>query len=320
MNHDRRPDDPTPSEAHPQEKRPRLDLSATKVAAGAGASALAAAVGSKLGVAGTIAGAAVASVVSASAGAVLGHSLERGKNAALKARPALEAYQADWWARQAGPDAPREALDATVVLDGGTQGAVAPDAETVPLPSVSDAESGAGAERRGWKDRVPGRKPLVALTVASFVLGTGGVTAYTLARDGGVPGQNGSVFSNNDGRSDRNDPPDQRSPGEGGPGGGGSRHSTPPTPSGSGSGPSSPTPQTPTTTPPTSGTSGSDSPTTSPSTSPSTGPTTPPTSGPATPTSGATSAPSTPATQGTTAPSAPGSATAMGTPTGLATG
>ncbi|NUS58047.1 MAG: hypothetical protein HOV66_24830, partial [Streptomycetaceae bacterium] len=142
MNHDRRPDDPTASEARPEEKRPRLDLSATKIAAGAAASALAAAVGSKLGVAGTIVGAAVASVVSASAGAVLGHSLERGKTAALKARPALEAYQADRWSRQAG--------------------AGVSDAETVPLPAVGgDGDSvDADAEQRSWKDRVPGRKPL----------------------------------------------------------------------------------------------------------------------------------------------------------------
>ena len=75
------------------ERRHRLDLSVTKVAAGACASALAAAVGSKLGVAGTIAGAAVASVVATSASAVIGHSLERGKTAARTVIPALDPEQ-----------------------------------------------------------------------------------------------------------------------------------------------------------------------------------------------------------------------------------
>ena len=278
--------------------------------------------GSKLGVAGTIVGAAVASVVSTAAGAILGHSLERGKNAALKARPALEAFQSDRL-HAARRQAPPGALDTTVILDGGTRATVAPEAETVPLPPLNEAPE----TRRTWRDRLPGRKPLLALTVASFAIGTGAVTTYTLARDGGVPGQNGSVFSRDGGHDGSHDSPAPQNPGEGSTGGASTHHPASPTPGASGS-TTSPTPSTPPLVPqpgPGSGSSPSDSGSGSPTptattpstgtTTPSTGPTTPGPTGSNTPT-----APSSPATQGTTTPNAPGSATALGTPSTKASG
>jgi len=242
----------------------------------------------------------VASAVSATAGAVLGHSLERGKTAAMKARPALEAFQAE--RHHAHEHAPPGALESTVILDGGTPGAVAPDAETVPLPSVdARGAASAGAGKRRWRHRLSGRKPLIAMTAASFIIGTGAVTAFTLARDGSIPGDRGGVFTPDDGRGSSHDPR-QQSPGTGG--GhttGKSQHTQSPTPTGSGSGSTTPTPPTTPTT-----TSSSDS-----SSSSSDSPTPP-----ATPTTGPTTSPSSPMTGEPTAGPASGASTGATTPSG----
>lgn len=167
---------------------------------------------------------------------------------------------------------------------------------------------------RGWKDRLPGRKPLIAAAVASFMLGTGAVTALEVARKGEFPGYHGNVFD--PGQSGSHDQPAPRSPS----GSGTHEGSTPsqkpdssPTPSGSQSQAPSSTPSTaPTsdpgaTTPTTPGTS---------ATAPATTPSTPPTTQP-------TGSPDPTATPGTPAPTTPSSAaTGAGkaTPTGGASG
>jgi hypothetical protein len=285
------------------ETRHRLDLSVTKVAAGACAAAIAAAVGSKLGVGGTIIGAAVASAVATSASAVIGHSLERGKTAARKAIPPPALTRVD--ATQVMPSLADRALtdsdvEETVALDRSAR------AQTMVLPRVT-----AGAPRT-WKDRVPGRKPLIAAAVASFLLGTGAVTALEVARKGEFPGYHSDVFTNDPGRgSGSNEQPSRENPG-----GSGTRATTPsqkpesPTPTTSGPGSSSPSsvPSTPSdsgstpSTPSTGSSSGSPAPATTP-TAPtgSTNPTTPGTAGP--------TAPSSPA-------GGPGNATPSGGPTG----
>ncbi|MEZ0113190.1 hypothetical protein ABH920_007220 [Catenulispora sp. EB89] len=328
------------------EGRHRLDLSVTKIAASACAAALAAAVGSQLGVAGTIAGAAVASAVATSAGALIGHSLERGKTVARKAMPALDPEQLETaiLSRARGARAERAArveahpridepaaltrvdetllirpltdravadhgLDETVVLDRGTYGAtngamygaIGPSAQTVPLPRITTDDP-----PRTWKDRLPGRKPLIAAAVASFLIGTGAVTALEVARKGEFPGYHSNVFTNDPGRSggSNNQPAPEN------PGGNGTHEDTTPSqkpdspPSSSGSGG-----QTPSTTPSTPSTSGSTpSAPSTPSTTPSTGPT------------GSSTAPTTPPTSNpnpTTAPSSSGAATPSQSATGL---
>ena len=334
------------------EPRQRLDLSVTKIAAGAGAAALAAAVGSKLGVAGTIAGAAVASVVSTSASTVIGHSLERGKTAARKAMPVLDPEQLETAilsrARAARADrveradradradraemtgrtvpaqtraeepvaltrvdetAAKPSLADRALTDIGLDETVVHDVQTVVLPPVTPL-----AAPRTWKDRIPGRKPLIAAAVASFMLGTGAVTALEVARKGEFPGYHSNVFSNDPGQSGgaRDQPTQQNS-------GGSSTHqgSTPsqkansssPASSGSSSSAPSTTPSTPATSD-----SAPNTPTAA-STSPSAGPTTPstaPTSAPTgtpDPTTGAS-------TPGPTAPSATATGLGKATPTG----
>jgi hypothetical protein len=339
------------------EGRHRLDLSITKIAASACAAALAAAVGSQLGVAGTIIGAAVASAVATSAGAVIGHSLERGKTAARKAMPALDPEQletailarartarAERTARVETPtrfEAPTRinepaaltrvdetllvrpladraladhGLDETVVLDSRTHAATGPYAQTVPLPRITADPTD---PPRTWKDRVPGRKPLIAAAVASFMIGTGAVTALEVARKGEFPGYHSNVFSNDPGQSggSHNQPAPEN------PGGSGTHEdSTPsqkpdsssPSSSGSSSGTPSTTPSTPSTSVSTpSAPSTPSTPSTGP-TGPSTAPTTPPTSNPNPTTAPSSSGASTPSQSATGL----GKATPSGGPTG----
>jgi hypothetical protein len=321
--------DPVTERAEP-ESRSRLDLSVTKIAAGATAAALAAAVGSRLGMAGTIVGAAVASMVATSASALIGHSIERGKTAARKAMPALDAEQFETaiLPRARGkvlpPLADRaladRALDETLVLDGGTHAAInpfsasGPNAQTVVLPKLTLEEP------RSWKDRLPGRKPLIAAAVASFVIGTGAVTALEVARKGEFPGYHSNVDDPGQGGNSNNQPAPQY------PGGSGTHEGSTPSqkPDSSsatpGSGSSSQTPSTTPSTAPTSGSSSSGGPTT-PSTGPTSGPgpTTPSTT-PTTPPTSTTGPTTSPSTSGVTTPSPTTSGAAKATPSGGAAG
>ena len=273
------------------ETRHRLDLSITKIAAGACAAAIAAAVGSKLGVGGTIIGAAVASAVATSASAVIGHSLERGKTAALKAIPPPALTRVD--ATQMMPSLADRALtdsdvEETVALDRSAH------AQTMVLPQVA-ARGPAPLDGPH-----PGPQAADRGGLASFMLGTGAVTALEVARKGEFPGYHSNVFTNDPGQgSGSNDQPSQENPG-----GSGTHGTTPsqkpdspnPTPSGSGSSSPSSVPSTPSpvgSTPSTPST-GSPSDPTAP-----TVPTTPPTA----PTGSAN--PTTPGTAGPTAPSSP---------------
>ena len=289
------------------ETRHRLDLSITKIAAGACAAAIAAAVGSKLGVGGTIIGAAVASAVATSASAVIGHSLERGKTAARKAIPPPALTRLD--ATRVMPSLADRALtdsdvEETVERDRSAH------AQTMVLPTVRP-EVAADAPRT-WKDRVPGRKPLIAAAVASFLIGTGAVTALEVARKGEFPGYHSNVFTNGPGQgSGSNDQPSQENPG-----GGGTRGTTPsqkpdspsPTPSGSGSSSPSSIPSTPSS----SGSAPSTPSTGSSSDSPA------PTTAPTAPTGSAN--PTTPSTAGPTAPNSSANGLGKATPSGGPTG
>jgi hypothetical protein len=270
--------------------RNRLDLSVTKVAAGACAAAIAAAVGSKLGVGGTIIGAAVASAVATSASAVIGHSLERGKTAARKAMPvALTAHD-----------------------EAHLRPSLADRAVTAPhTPPIALPEATADAPRT-WKDRIPGRKPLIAAGLASFLIGTGAVTALEVARKGEFPGYHSNVFTDDPGQGSGSDNhPPQENPG------GGTHSSAPspkpdspsPTPSGSGSSSPSSIPSTP---------SDSGSTPSTPSTGSSGGSSAPSTTAPTGPADGTN--PTTPGPSGSMAPSGsaggPGKVTPSGGPTG----
>ncbi|NUR16885.1 MAG: hypothetical protein HOQ13_11320, partial [Dermatophilaceae bacterium] len=77
---------PNDAAADPEPRAKLLDLSLTQLIGGSMAAATAAALGSRLGVVGTIAGAAVLSVVSAIAGTVYTNSMARARDAVVLVR------------------------------------------------------------------------------------------------------------------------------------------------------------------------------------------------------------------------------------------
>jgi hypothetical protein len=188
------------------------------------------------------------------------------------------------------------------------------------MPSLADRaltdsgldETVVEAAPRRQRERVRGRKTWIAAAVASFVIGTGAVTALEVARKGDLPGAHGSVFD--PGNSGTHDQPAPQYPG----GSSTQEGSTPsqkpdsPAPTSSGSPSESPstTPSTPAAseTTPTAPTTPSTDPTSG-ATTPSTAPTTQPTGTP-----DPTVAPSTPGP--TTAPSSTGGGAGKVTPTG----
>lgn len=312
--------------------RQRLDLSVTKIAAGAGAAALAAAVGSKLGVAGTIVGAAVASVVSTSASTVIGHSLERGKTAARKAMPVLDPEQLETAllarARIARAERSVRAANGVERIPMAEASASALTSASMTQTRVEERVSSAGAEetavlpvqpvvvapeaRRTWRERIPGRKPLIAAAVASFMLGTGAVTALEVARKGEFPGYHSNVFDPGQSGGTHDQPAPQY------PSGSGTREGSTPT-------------QKPDPSSPRSSGSHSQSPSSSPSTAPTSDPgastptvptpsaTTPamtPSTAPATQPTGSTGATVAPSTPGATTPSTAATGAGKVTPTG----
>ncbi|MGO4604236.1 hypothetical protein [Terrabacter sp. 2YAF2] len=97
---------PAESQPHPRSGFKLLDLSLTQLLGGSMAAATAAALGSRLGVVGTIAGAAVLSVVSAIAAHVYTTSMARAKDAVVLVRSRrgadtlqMEVVRERWWRR-----------------------------------------------------------------------------------------------------------------------------------------------------------------------------------------------------------------------------
>ncbi len=116
--------------------QPRLNLSLTQILAGTTAAVIAALLGSRLGVAGTLTGAALASVVSAVGSAIFGHSL-------LVTRRRLKAATAHVRSTGVGP-----------ATSGAAQHPASADAVTVVLPAVTRADLAAaaasGSGQGGW--------------------------------------------------------------------------------------------------------------------------------------------------------------------------
>ena len=214
-------------------------------------------------------------------------------------------------------------LDQTIVLHGGTPSGAGPNAETVVLPTITAGADGPADASQTWKDRLPGRKPMIAAAIASFVIGTGAVTALEVARKGEFPGYHSNVFDPGTGGSNNRQPASQDPSGTGGT----HKESTPsqkpdsPSSSGSGSGAGGLPSNTPPSTPSPSGSGAStpsapsSTPSTSPSTSPSSIPSTPQSSGSST---GPTTAPTSSA--GGNTPSTANTGAGKATPSGGAAG
>lgn len=164
-----------------RDDRPKIELSGARIVAGALAAVTAAILASQLGVAGTVVGTAVISVVSGFASTIYQRSIERTKGAVVTARDkgadALRERGIDGGLLpRLGRAAPNSATDAT-----GAE--TAPG--SVPAPDEEPDESGAARESF-WRRLVesPRRRWAVAAagTGATFVLALAIVTGIELGR------------------------------------------------------------------------------------------------------------------------------------------
>ncbi len=166
-----------------EEKSSEGRISATQLLAGAGAAATSSVIGGQLGVAGTVVGAGVASIVTALAVTLYGRSLDKGKEkiqeVGSKLAPAVKAKIAK------NPNEKTTAVDPSLAEDsafappepaGGTAtqaAASAPDDRTAEDGDGSETES----ERRSWWQKLRRKRVLYPLTigVAAFGIGLGAV-------------------------------------------------------------------------------------------------------------------------------------------------
>jgi hypothetical protein len=162
-----------PAQVTARAARARLDLSTAQIGAGAAASVTSALAASFFGVAGTLIGAAVGSVVSTVASAIYAHSLRR---AADRARVTREVVIR----RATG------AIPAAVPTVPAARTAGEPPVAPEPQPA------GGGGQRPWWRSR-----PVAAAGVAlgAFLLAVGAITASELALGRSASGGNGTTVS-----------------------------------------------------------------------------------------------------------------------------
>lgn len=191
-------------------ERPRLELSATQLAAGALAAMTAAIIGARLSVAGTVVGAAVGSVVAGIAGSLYSVSLRRTQHrlaqtpVGSRTTAAIAAAKAASL-RAATPKGGRPSADGT-----GTAAVQPRDARTEMLPAT-----GATAELRTTTTRTLAAEPVMttvtatpqpvrrrrpwkavlATAAATFVLTAVGVTAIELVTGQALSGGDGTTIS-----------------------------------------------------------------------------------------------------------------------------
>ncbi|GAA1852572.1 hypothetical protein ACFFOM_16000 [Microlunatus capsulatus] len=170
----RPPQDPAPRDAAEEPAKPKIELSATQVLAGALAAMTAAYLGSRLSVAGTVVGAAVASVVAAVASSVYSASL----------RTTQHHVRTVFQGRVGGSAVP--AAVETVEDREPTTPAAAPA-----QPSAPVQEAGAPVGRR---PRLSWTNVLVA-AVAAFALAGAVLTGVELATGNALSGGEGTTIS-----------------------------------------------------------------------------------------------------------------------------
>ncbi|GAA1437415.1 hypothetical protein GCM10009616_39140 [Microlunatus lacustris] len=169
----RPPQNPTPREAGYEEPaRPKIELSWTQVLAGALAAMTAAFLGSRLSVAGTVVGAALASVVAAVAGSVYTASLRSTQH---RVRTVLQA-------RVAGSPVP--ATVETVEDRDGLASGDAPAQPSAPPGGVETARS--RGPRLSWKN-------VVVASLAAFALAGLVLTGLELATGSALSGGDGTT-------------------------------------------------------------------------------------------------------------------------------
>ena len=168
-----------------EEKSSEGRISATQLLAGAGAAATSSVIGGQLGVAGTVVGAGVASIVTALAVTLYGRSLDKGKEkiqeVGSKLAPAVKAKIAKH------PSGKNTAVDPSLAQDSAfappepTAGNANVTAASAPDEGKSEAGDGDGSETesgaRTWWQKLRRKRVLYPLTigVAAFGIGLGAV-------------------------------------------------------------------------------------------------------------------------------------------------
>ena len=168
-----------------EEKSSEGRISATQLLAGAGAAATSSVIGGQLGVAGTVVGAGVASIVTALAVTLYGRSLDKGKEkiqeVGSKLAPAVKAKIAKH------PSGKNTAVDPSLAEDSAfappepTAGNANVTAASAPDEVKSEAGDGDGSETesgaRTWWQKLRRKRVLYPLTigVAAFGIGLGAV-------------------------------------------------------------------------------------------------------------------------------------------------
>ena len=186
----------------PQPKTKRLDMSGTQLVGGAFAAMTAAVIGAQLGVAGTVLGAAIGSVVAGTAGSLYTASLKHTQTkiaAAFIGRVGDTPVQITSTERI--PD-DRSTVDGWHAITQ-PMAAVAP-ASPDPVATAAEIDPAGGPAARGpWK-------PILVATVAVFLLAIAGITAFELLTGQSVSGGQGTTISQvGDGRSGGSDTPRQ---------------------------------------------------------------------------------------------------------------
>ena len=186
----------------PQPKTKRLDMSGTQLVGGAFAAMTAAVIGAQLGVAGTVLGAAIGSVVAGTAGSLYTASL---KHTQTKIAAAFIGRVGDTPVQITTTD---RIPDDRSTVDGWhavTQpiAAVAPPSPD-PVATAAEIDPAAGPAARGpWK-------PILVATVAVFLLAIAGITTFELLTGQSVSGGQGTTITQvGDGRSGGSDTPRQ---------------------------------------------------------------------------------------------------------------
>ena len=188
---------PTP-EQPPEPKTPRLEMSATQLVGGALAAMTAAVIGAQLGVAGTVLGAAIGSVVAGAAGSLYTASLKHTKDKLASA----------FVGRVGETDVEVTTVSTSTEVDGWTTvtqptAAVAP-ASPDPVATAAEVDSaGRPVSRWPWK-------PILVSTAAVFLLAIAGITGFELVSGQSVSGGEGTTITQvSEGRSGGTDTPTQ---------------------------------------------------------------------------------------------------------------
>ncbi|HEY5786797.1 MAG TPA: hypothetical protein VIT65_18680 [Microlunatus sp.] len=187
---------PTPDQ--PPEPSRRLEMSATQLIGGALAAMTAAVIGAQLGVAGTVLGAAIGSVVAGAAGSLYTASLKHTKDKLASA-----------FVGRVGETDVEITTVSTDTEAAGWATATRPTAAAAP-PSPDPVATAAEVDRAGRPVSRWPWKPILVSTAAVFLLAIAGITGFELISGQSVSGGGGTTITQvSEGRSGGTDTPVQ---------------------------------------------------------------------------------------------------------------